>query len=107
VRGPTGSRDSLRDVARAALDELAEVESATGVDATAYSHAGHPFAHVTENALEVRLEGLVAQAALRTPDTEASPHGPGWVRFTPRAMDRYAADRVTAWIEHAWRHAAE
>ena len=32
--------------------------------------------------------------------------GPPWVRFSPGSLDRYAADRVSAWIEHAWRHAA-
>ena len=53
----------------------------------------------------MRLEPLVATAALRTPDTTASSRGPGWVRFAPAALDRFAADRAIAWIEHAWRHA--
>lgn len=81
--------------------------SAPDGDATLCARAGHPFAALTEHEIEVRLEPLVATAALRTPDTTESPRGPGWVRFAPPALDRFAADRAVAWIEHAWRHAGK
>ena len=40
------------------------------------ARAGHPFAVLTEGELDVRLEPLVATAALRTPDTTESSRGP-------------------------------
>ena len=100
--GPT---PTLRDLAVDTIDGLDDVTSAPGGDSMEYSRAGHPFAALTEHELEVCLEPFVATAALRTPDTTASPRGPGWVRFAPPALDRFAADRAVAWIEHAWRHA--
>jgi hypothetical protein len=100
-------RATLRDVATRALSGLDDVHDAPGPDGTVYTRSGRPFAWISLSALEVRLEPFVAQAALRTPDTTASTRGPEWVRFTPRALDRFAADRATAWIEHAWRHVAE
>lgn len=100
--GPT---PTLRDLALEAIDDLDEVTSTPDGAATRFARAGHPFAAVTERELEVRLEPLVATAALRTPDTTESSRGRGWVRFSPAALDRFAADRVIAWIEHAWRHA--
>jgi hypothetical protein len=101
-----GPAPTLRDLALEAIDDLDDVTSAPDRDATLFSRAGHPFAALTESDIEVRLESLVATAALRTPDTGESPRGRGWVRFSPAALDRFAADRVIAWIEHAWRHAA-
>jgi hypothetical protein len=105
LNGDDESTPTLRDLALEAIDDLDEVTSAPDVRATLYSRAGHPFAALTERDIEVRLEPLVATAALRTPDTTESPRGRGWVRFSPAALDRFAADRVIAWIEHAWRHA--
>ena len=102
--GPT---PTLPDLALEALDGLADVGATPGPDMTEYARAGHPFARLAERTLDVRLEPLVATAALRTPDTTESPRGPGWVRFEPSTLDRYAVDRVIAWIEHAWRHAAD
>ena len=103
--GTDGLTPTLRDLALEAIDELEDVTSAPDRDARLFSRAGHPFAAVTERDIEVRLEPLVATAALRTPDTTESPRGRDWVRFSPPALDRFAADRVIAWIEHAWRHA--
>lgn len=100
-------RATLRDVALAAIEGLDGVETAIDAGATVYSRAGVPFARLTASDLELRLEPFVAQAALRTPDTTASDRGSDWVRFAPRALDRFAADRVIAWIEHAWRRAAD
>jgi hypothetical protein len=100
-----GPAPTLRDLALEAIEGLEVVSSAPDGDATLFSRAGHPFAALTLGDIEVRLEPLVATAALRTPDTTESPRGRGWVRFSPAALDRFAADRVIAWIEHAWRHA--
>jgi hypothetical protein len=96
---------TLRDLALETIGGLDDVSSAPDGDATRFSRGGHPFAALTAGDIEVRLEPLVATAALRTPDTLESPRGRGWIRFSPAALDLYAADRVVAWIEHAWRHA--
>ena len=104
IEGPT---PTLRDLAVDTIDGLDDVASEPGLDVTVYARAGRPFAAVTQHELEVRLEPFVATAALRTPDTAASSRGPGWVHFAPPLLDRFAADRAVAWIEHAWRHAAE
>ena len=101
----TPPRATLREVAVRALDALDDTQEASESGGTVYARGGRPFALVSEAALEVRLEPFVAQAALRTPDTTTSDRGPDWVRFSPRALDRFAADRAAAWIEHAWRHA--
>ena len=103
--GTEGSTPTLRDLALEALDDLDDVTSAPDAGSTLFSRADHPFAALAGNDIEVRLEPLVATAALRTPDTVESSRGRGWVRFSPAALDRFAADRVIAWIEHAWRHA--
>ena len=47
----------------------------------------------------------MASAALRTPDTAASPRGSDWVAFAPAELDRHAIDRATAWLASAWRRA--
>ncbi len=54
---------------------------------------------------EFRLDGAVASAAQRTPDTGASDRGPGWVQFRPATLDGHAADRAVAWLGFAARHA--
>jgi hypothetical protein len=105
VDGADGPTPTLRDLAVDTIGGLDDVSSAPVGDAMDYSREGYPFAALTEHELEVRLEPFVAAAALRTPDTSESSRGPGWVRFSPAALDRFAADRVIAWIEHAWRHA--
>ncbi len=102
--GPT---PTLRDLALEAIDGLDDVTSTLDGEGVLCSRAGNAFAALTERVIEVRLEPLVATAALRTPDTVESPRGPGWIRFAPPALDRFAADRVSAWIEHAWRHATD
>lgn len=102
-----GPGPTLRELAVEALDGLTEVTSAMEGGTTVYARAGHPFAGLIEDEIDVRLEPLVATAALRTPDTTESARGRGWVRFAPPSLDRFAADRVVAWIEHAWRHAED
>jgi hypothetical protein len=52
---------------------------------------------------EFGLGPEVAAAALGTPDTHASPRGPGWVALRPRKFDRFALDRAAAWFGLAVR----
>ena len=99
----------------ASMAELVDeaVSTLTGVDrtadgrATVLVRAGRPFAAVTGEILEFRLDPQVAAAALRTPHTAASSRGTGWIRFAPPVLDQYAVDRGTAWLGHAWRHALD
>jgi hypothetical protein len=103
----------LTDVAaiRARLEalaaELPDVASETNGNAVSWSSAGHPFAILTHDAVEIRLSGPVAAAAANTPDTEPSARGAGWVRFTPPGLDGHAVDRLEAWFAFGQRHAAE
>ena len=55
--------------------------------------------------LEVALDATVLKAALKTPDTAASVRGPGWIAFSPQAVDRFALDRAEAWVRFAHRRA--
>lgn len=105
--GIEGLTPTLRDLAVDTIDGLDEVSSAPDGDAALYARAGRPFASVGQHELDVRLEPFVATAALRTPDTSASSRGADWVHFVPPTLDRFAADRAVAWIEHAWRHAGD
>lgn len=66
---------------------------------------GRPFAALSGDTAEFRLELVVARAALGTPDTATSPRGPDWVAFRPFELDRFATDRATAWFLSAWRRA--
>jgi hypothetical protein len=68
---------------------------------------GERFGTLSGGVVELRLRSAVAGAALRTPDTAASPRGPGWVRFAPPILDAFARDRAAAWLESAWRFADE
>lgn len=72
-----------------------------------WSAGGHPFAALTDGALEIRLSAPVAAAAANTPDTTPSPRGVGWVVFSPAVLDAHAVDRLEAWFAFGARHAAE
>jgi hypothetical protein len=72
-----------------------------------YLRTGRPFAAASDTLAEFRLRPDIASAAVRTPDVRPSERGPEWVTFTPTHLDRYALDRLTAWFEFAWRHAAD
>ena len=104
--GPAG-RGLLAELVLAVVDQLAGVDRIDDDDGAVWRRAGRPFAALASVALEVRLQAPVAHAALRTPDTAASKRGEGWVRFAPASLDRFAADRVAAWLESAWRHAVD
>ncbi len=96
---------SLQGLTQATVAELTDVAAAGSSMAMEWSRAGIAFAAIDGDALEVRLAAPVARAALRTPDTQPSDRGTEWVRFTPAALDQYAVDRATAWVQSAWRNA--
>ena len=104
--------DAVREIA-AKLEE-ATAASAPGapgagppITTTTWSRSGVAFAVLASNAIEVRLEPAIAAAASRTPDVAPSPRGREWVRFRPRALDGHALDRLTAWLELAYRLAGD
>jgi hypothetical protein len=86
--------------------ELSGVERAQGPNGDELRRAGRLFAVLGQGSLEVQLDPLVGAAARRTPDVTASPRGPGWVLFRPRAIDQFALDRAEAWLRSAHRLAA-
>ena len=94
----------------ALLDDLArrlpDVRIARVATRAEWSRGGVAFAAIDDDALEVRLDGPIAAAALRTPDTGEASRGRPWVRFAPPALDDHAIDRATAWFELAYRRAA-
>jgi hypothetical protein len=95
---------SLGDVLASLLDEAADVETPADRE---YARGGTTFAaRPAEDVVELRLGEDIADAAMRTPDTNSSPRGPGWVRFAPREWDDHAFDRLEAWFLVAWRMAA-
>jgi hypothetical protein len=101
--------DSLRQRVEELSIELggAAVTSARDGDATTWSVAGRPFASLTDDAVDLRLDPAIARAATRTPDTSPSDRGPDWVRFAPRELDDHAIDRLEAWFAFARRRASE
>ena len=64
------------------------------------------FAVLDGPAVELRLDRAVAEAALKTPGTEASERGPEWVRYAPATIEGHDLDRLTAWFALAHRRAA-
>jgi hypothetical protein len=94
---------TLRVLLEEAAEDLAGVEAVQGGGGVEWRRGGRPFATVSDDAAEFQLDGPVASAAVRTPDTQASQRGPDWVRFSPPALDQYARDRARAWLAFAWR----
>jgi hypothetical protein len=96
------------------LDERVEgvVEVLDGVvrrregERVTYLARGVAFAVLAPDALEVALDAAVARAALKTPGASPSRRGPGWIMFTPKAVDRFALDRAEAWLRSAYRRVA-
>jgi hypothetical protein len=85
--------------------EAGDVDTADATTGREYSRGQQVFAATHDGAVELRLHPEVAQAAARTPDTQLSQRGPGWVRFSPAELDGHARDRVRAWFMSAWRAA--
>ncbi len=92
----------LLDQAGSALDRVDRRE-VTG--SSEFLVGGRPFAVLAGNIVEFSLDPVVARAALGTPDVTPSARGADWVTFSPFELDRFAADRATAWFLSAWRRA--
>lgn len=97
---------SLRSVLEPVAAGLQDVERVAVGDAVELRRSGRPFARLEPAAAAFRLDAVLVPAALRTPDTAASPLGPDWVAFAPAIVDGFAVDRASAWLEAAWRRAA-
>lgn len=102
-----GSTSTLEQQVSELVADLPEITNAPGGAGRAWSRGPVEFAVVGPFGLEIRLDREVAAAAIRTPDTAASPRGPEWVRFNPRELDAHALDRLGAWLELAHRRAGE
>ena len=79
----------------------------SGVDGAVWSTEVQPFAVVGGETAEFRLDGVLADAARRTPDTSASNRGSEWVAFSPPEIDQFAEDRLRAWFGAAYRRAQQ
>jgi hypothetical protein len=91
----------------AAAAELDGVEKTIVDGRPAWSADRVTFAILADSGVELRLDPAVAEAASRTPDTGLSSRGPEWVRFSPRALDDHAVDRLEAWLMLARRRAGK
>ena len=87
--------------------DLPESRSQSVDDIVTWARAGVPFAALGPTGIEIRLDRAIAAAASRTPDTAPSSRGADWIRFNPRELDAHALDRLRAWLELAYRRAAE
>ena len=94
---------TLRELLEEAAADLDDVETVEIGDGVEWRRGGRLFAAASGGAAEFQLDGPVASAAARTPDTRASKRGADWVRFSPPALDQYAMDRARAWLAFAWR----
>ncbi|HUQ77383.1 MAG TPA: hypothetical protein VM427_00750 [Patescibacteria group bacterium] len=99
---------TIDEVLAAAAEDLVGVSSVSTPDAhaTTWSVGPTPFAVLTGERAEFRLDPLVVAAALRTPDTASSPRGRDWIVFAPVILDDAAIDRVEAWFLSAHRRLA-
>lgn len=86
---------------------LPEARSLSTDGVVTWSRGGREFAALGAAGVEIRLDPAIAAAAARTPDTAPSPRGAGWIRFNPGEIDGHALDRLRAWLELAYRRAAE
>jgi hypothetical protein len=101
-----GIPQDFAELLDAAVDTEEPVEVAVANGITTYRLAGRPFAIAQGLTFDAHVGPEVGRAALRTPDVAGSPHGDGWVRLEPAAIDDHAADRAVAWYELARRIAA-
>ncbi len=103
--------ESLAAVLEAAIDGLTgpATRVRSGDGSVEFRRGERSFAVLDADGLAAsfRLSAAVAAAALRTPDTAASPRRQGWVTLRPAELDGHAVDRATAWFESAWRAAAD
>ena len=97
---------TLGELLQEAADGLDAVTTGADDRGTTWSLGSVPFAALTGETAEFRLDPQVARAALRTPDTAASSRGPEWVAFRPAVIDDGATDRAEAWFLSAARRAS-
>jgi hypothetical protein len=91
------------EAAAAELDDLAVEMDAEG--GRTWSRDGIAFAILTAAGIELRIGAVIAEAAVRTPDTLPSGRGADWVTFAPPILDDHARDRLEAWFAAAHRRA--
>jgi len=87
--------------------DLPESRSQSADGVITWSRGGRPFAALGTYGIEIRLDGPIAAAAARTPDTAPSSRGADWIRFNPQELDGHALDRLRAWLELGYRRAGE
>jgi len=97
--------ETLDERVGAVIDELGGVDVRRDGASVSFAVGGAVFAVLGGDILEVALDATVLKAALKTPDTAASVRGPGWIAFSPQAVDRFALDRAEAWVRFAHRRA--
>jgi hypothetical protein len=97
--------ESLDERVGAIIDGLDDVTRTRDGEVERLAVGGRVFAVLGADLLEVALDPSVATAALKTPDTQRSPRGAGWIAFTPTTTDRFALDRAEAWVRLAHRRA--
>jgi hypothetical protein len=104
----TPSDLSLTEVLLGAAEEAGTAirSEAGGLTTWSAGSPQTPFATLAGGRAEFRLDPVIAQAALRTPGTVASPRGPEWVAFDPVVVDDGAVDRAEAWFLAAHRRAS-
>ena len=87
--------------------DLPETRSLATDGVVTWSRDSREFAVLGPSGIELLLDRAVAVAATRTPDTAPSLRGTDWIRFNPHELDGHALDRLRAWLELAYRRAAE
>jgi hypothetical protein len=88
-------------------DELLGVGRRESGQAVEFVRGGVVFAVREGPRLSFRLRPEIVLAAVRTPDTSASPRGAEWVALESNADDTFTLDRLKAWFEAAWRLSGE
>ena len=87
--------------------DLPESRSQSVEGVITWFRASVAYAALGRNGIDIRLDGPIAAAATRTPDTAPSARGSEWIRFNPHELDSHALDRLRAWLELAYRRAGE
>jgi hypothetical protein len=87
--------------------DLPDSRSQSSDGVVALTRGGTVFAALGTAGIEIRLDPAVAAAATRTPDTAPASRGKEWIRFNPHELDGHALDRLRAWLEFAYRRAAQ
>ena len=100
------TRRALESLLEDYATQLDSVTAVHEVPGRTWRRGSMAFASIGPAGVELRLSPRVAAAAVATPDTEPSARGPEWVSFRPPELDEHALDRLEAWFELAWRHAA-